>query len=698
MQYDSICYADIETTAIPASGVMGVDKIHCIAIKSGDSPTLCYTDRFLPLSNYGGTLQNGLQKINDHEYVVFHNYTFDFVVIEHLLGTITASPLDTMILAKIIYTKDELIEIDYGIQDYPRDKLGSFSLDSFGRRMYFPKGSHSDWSKLSVAMCNYCTQDVEVTYALFQILLQSEHYPSQSIIDLEHEVAYIVAQQVHYGFYFDVERGRKLMQSLMYEQLSIELRLQKLFRPMLLRKAPDVTPAKPRRTKQYVVDESYSGLSAIFYNPFQYTVLKNKKIRFKKYTWFTVPHRIVYTHYSGGDYTPIELVKFDPGSRHKIRHWLKNNYDFTFATFTEKGTPKVDGEELEALGDYGKDLRRYLKIVKDLSQLKGLLEAVRDDSTITSRIDTNGTVTGRFTSSSVNLNQIPAAKEFRQLFTAPEGWTFVGTDFSGQENVNLAEALYEFDKGRLDEINTSGDKDLGTDLHSLNAKSCGVSRTNAKPLWFGFLYGSSSTLTGYTLLGNGEYNEYDKRTYVSADERIQKRLTEPDEQGIRYYPVKSGVSAVYVPYTEQLIKQAIYGEQVQSRLIKSTNGLSDLIKKFEIDVKDHGGIHTLGGRFIKVDSSHKCLNYFCQGQGAESMKYYICTIHRDFYAAGLVHGVHYKHQATIYDEIDMIVLDEHVQTVTAILKEAYTKISRQLRMKCTYQGEIMIGHNWAECH
>lgn len=433
------------------------------------------------------------------------------------------------------------------------------------------------------------------------------------------------------------------------------------------------------------------------YFPFQYTVLKNGKIRFKKYRWTETPQRLVYS-YSLGEYQKIKLTKFDPGSRHKIRKWLNTMYGFTFATFTDKGTAKVDGEELEALGDYGKDLRRYLKIEKDLPQLKGLIDAYRPDSTITSRIDTNGTVTGRFTSSSVNLNQIPAAKEFRQLFTAPTGWTFVGTDFSGQENVNLAEALYPFDNGRLDEINTSGDKDLGTDLHSLNAKSCVVSRTDAKPLWFGFLYGSSSTLTGYTLLGRKPYSDFTEAEYQEADAKIQKRLTDPDENGIQYYPVKSGKSAVYVPYTHQLICQAVYGAQVQSRLIKSTDGLSDLIKKFEQDVKKHGGIHTLGGRLIPVDSSHKSLNYFCQGQGAESMKHYLRTIHRDFAAAGLVHGTHFIQQATIYDEVDFIVRDEYVPTVASILTEAYTKISRELGMTCTYSGEVLIGRNWAECH
>jgi DNA polymerase I-like protein with 3'-5' exonuclease and polymerase domains len=686
---------DLETVQIPVEGVYAVDKIHCIAIKIDDSPTQIYTSHYLPGSS--GTLRNALEVLNSVDLVIAHNgIGFDCIVVNNILGTLHTTCLDTMLLAKLIYTKDELSELDYTIPDFNKSKYGSFSLEAFGDRMQYPKGSHSDWSKLNTSMMSYCIQDVDVTYQLYQNLLSAKNFPSQSVIDLEHEVAQLIAQQVHYGFYYDIDAGRSLMQKLMHEQLSISMRLSRTFKPLILRKGPDVTPAKPRRTKQYIPDENYQYLTAIAYHPFQYTILKNGKIRFKKYAWFDRPHRIVYTHYSGGDYTPVELTKFDPGSRHKIRHWLKQQYDFEFSTYTDKGTAKVDGEELTALGDYGADLRRYLKIVKDLSQLRGLNEAVRYDSTITSRIDTNGTVTGRFTSSSVNLNQIPAAKEFRELFTAPEGWTFVGTDFGGQENVNLAEALYEFDGGRLNEINTSGDKDLGTDLHSLNAKSCGVSRTDAKPLWFGFLYGSSSTLTGYTLLGRKDFTDYTQSEWNDAVSSIEGRLREAD--GEYYYPVKSGTAAVYVKYDDQLVKQAIFGKQVQDRLIKSTDGLADLIKKLTNDAKQSGGILTLGGRLIPVDSPHKCLNYFCQGQGAEAMKNYLTIIHQAFAEAGLIHGEHFKQQATIYDEVDFIVRDDCVEAVKNILQTSYAKVSELLGMKCTYTGEVLSGRNWAECH
>jgi len=275
-------------------------------------------------------------------------------------------------------------------------------------------------------------------------------------------------------------------------------------------------------------------------------------------------------------------------------------------------------------------------------------------------------------------------------------------DFAGQENVNLAEALYEFDGGRLDHIINSGDKDKGTDLHSLNAKACNVSRSDSKPLWFGFLYGSSSTLTGYTLLGKKPFTDYTTTEFKEADEKIKKRLVAMGSTWL--YPVKSGPSSTYVPYSEQLVKQAIFGKQVQTKLIAATDGLSELIKKLSLEAKTTGGISTLGGRYIPVNSDHKALNYFCQGLGADAMKYYLRTIHTKFAEHGLVHGIDFKQQATIYDEVDFIVKDKHIDLLVDILQSSYASVSTQLGMKCTYTGEVLVGgrnghsNSWAGCH
>ena len=219
---------------------------------------------------------------------------------------------------------------------------------------------------------------------------------------------------------------------------------------------------------------------------------KKKLIGVNTIKWFDTPMRTIQvTRY--GKYQPIKYEAFNPGSRAHIIKWMEEDYNYTFPYYTAKGNVKADADSLDSM-EYteGQLLKRYLKVTKDQSQLGGadgsLIKNYNNvKCTVKSRVDTNGTVTGRFTSSSINLAQIPAQMEFRELFRAPTGWSFIGTDFAGQENINLAEMLYPYDNGRLDKIISSGDKDAGTDLHSLNAKACGISRGDAKPLWFGFL-------------------------------------------------------------------------------------------------------------------------------------------------------------------------------------------------------------------
>ena len=393
-----------------------------------------------------------------------------------------------------------------------------------------------------------------------------------------------------------------------------------------------------------------------------------------------------------GAYQQIKYEPFNPGSRHHIIQWMEEDHGFSFPYYTPKGNPKVDIGSLDTMEHgAGKMLRRYLKVSKDQSQLGGadgsLIKNYNEvKCTVKSRVDTNGTVTGRFTSSSINLAQIPAQKEFRELFRAPKGWSFVGTDFSGQENVNLAEMLYPYDGGRLDKIIASGDKDKGTDLHSLNAKSCGIGRGAAKPLWFGFLYGSSPTLTGYTLLKSGFFNDYTPKEFTAMEKKLRRRVQ--DIEGEEFYPISKDA---LVPFTKFLIIQALFGAKVQKDLVASTTGLKDLIKDLSAQAEKDGYVTMFGGRRVPIRHAHATLNSQLQGMGAEAMKHYLAFFHREAKAQGLIHGIHFIQEACIYDEVDLIVRDDKLTEIADILQSTYKKVSDHLQMRCEYTGEVLIG-------
>ncbi len=144
----------------------------------------------------------------------------------------------------------------------------------------------------------------------------------------------------------------------------------------------------------------------------------------KSIKWFDSPHRTI-TVTREGDYQQIRYEAFNPGSRHHIRQWMEEDFGYTFPYYTPKGNPKVDVDSLENMKHpSGKLLKRYLKVTKDQSQVGGadgsLIKNYNETKrTVRSRTDTNGTITGRFTSSSINLAQIPAQAEFRELFRAP---------------------------------------------------------------------------------------------------------------------------------------------------------------------------------------------------------------------------------------------------------------------------------------
>ena len=418
-----------------------------------------------------------------------------------------------------------------------------------------------------------------------------------------------------------------------------------------------------------------------------------KIIGVKKIKWFETPHRTIYVHREG-EYQNIKYEPFNPGSRHHIKKWMEDDFGYKFPYYTPKGGVKVDVDSLENMEhSAGKLLKRYLKVSKDQSQVGGADGSLiknydEKKKTVKSRVDTNGTVTGRFTSSSINLAQIPAQQEFRELFRAPAGWSFVGTDFSGQENVNLAEMLYKYDDGRLDKIIASGSKDKGTDLHSLNAKACGISRGDAKPLWFGFLYGSSTTLTGYTLLGNGEFTGYTEKEFKAMKKKLSRRIVKVDDSDQEFYPIKKDA---LVPFCDHLIVQALFGAKVQADLIASTTGLKELIKDITAEGKANGYVTMFGGRRVQVRHAHATLNSQLQGMGAEAMKHYLVFFHEECKRQGLEHGKHYKQEACIYDEVDMIVRDDKLHQVAEILQSTYKKVSDHLGMKCTYTGEVLIG-------
>lgn len=148
---------------------------------------------------------------------------------------------------------------------------------------------------------------------------------------------------------------------------------------------------------------------------------KNGRIKLPsktKYKWFTEPHTLYYEE-KLGEYQPIKLTRFE-ATDNQIRTWLYSLYGFEFKTYTEKGTVKVDRDELESLGDYGKDLRNYLKLKKDLSQLGGtdnslIATCSTKDQSIHGRVNTIGAATHRCVPMDYKIKTLSGYKSYEEL-------------------------------------------------------------------------------------------------------------------------------------------------------------------------------------------------------------------------------------------------------------------------------------------
>jgi DNA polymerase I-like protein with 3'-5' exonuclease and polymerase domains len=132
---------------------------------------------------------------------------------------------------------------------------------------------------------------------------------------------------------------------------------------------------------------------------------------------------------------------------------------------------------------------------------KWILENVDSDGKVRASLKINRTTTGRFSSSSPNLQQIPSSQDYRDCFIASDGYVIWGADYSGAELKILASLSK--DEKMLEILST------GSDLHGYAAtqvlrylkgdNSLIVDKNNNKEfrgkmknVIFGLVYGASS--------------------------------------------------------------------------------------------------------------------------------------------------------------------------------------------------------------
>ena len=141
-----------------------------------------------------------------------------------------------------------------------------------------------------------------------------------------------------------------------------------------------------------------------------------------------------------------------------------------------------------------------------------------------------GAITGRYTSTAPNLQNIPTDKEFRSFFVAPEGRLLADCDYGQLELRTFA--------ARSNDSKMIATFEAGHDYHDFVAKKVGCDRRKAKAINFGIIYGkglwSLARDMGVSVEEAGKYLQgWNAEAPVGAAWREERPALYRSEGGVR---------------------------------------------------------------------------------------------------------------------------------------------------------------------
>ena len=631
---------DIETDGLLDT----MSKIHCIVTKDLDNGTIC---RFYN-KNTGssGTITDAIYALETASQIIGHNIIgFDLPAIRKLSPTFKprGEVIDTLVLSRLIYSDIKTMDFINWEKDkeaFPAKFIGSHGLKAWGYRLGELKGEFgetNDWTTFTPEMLEYCVQDVQVLDKLYAKLMSSNY--SQKAIDLEHQVALIIQQQVENGWEFDVKAAEELYMKLLTKRYEIKTKLQQEFKGW---KHVQKTP-----TSYYLdwKDQRISGNTKAACVTAAYNHILSTGEKVTK-AW-------VNRNVKEG---PLKekLEYFNPNSAAHKAAVLKEKYGWESPELTETKKPKINEDILEKLEFPEAKMFLEYDVVQDrIEKLKEGRNGGWLDKVVRGRIHgdviTNGAVTGRATHKNPNLAQVPACgkpygKECRSLFVARPNHLVTSSDLAGLELRCLAHYMYPYDGGAYAKAVVEGTKEEGTDVHTLNMKAAGLpTRDTAKTFIYGFLYGAGPAKIGL-IVGKG----------------------------------------------------AKEGQILIDKFLKATPALKKLREAVSKAISQRPYLIGLDGRRLHIRSEHAALNTLLQSAGAIIAKRWLVEINLELTKRGLDSKV--KQIAWIHDEVEFEVPTELAKEVEDICIDCARKAGEYFSFKCPIGAEARSGNNWSEVH
>ncbi|UGA46827.1 DNA polymerase [Bradyrhizobium quebecense] len=648
--------------------VHNATKVHCIVIRDVDTKE---TWDYKP-----DQIDAALDKLAEADVLIGHNIQrHDLPLVLKLLRWAPKPDViirDTMICARVIFPNVKATDGDLvraGKMPAGRKYAGKHTLGAWGYRLGEQKGDYAEdrleaylaaggdkddeaaisafvWGEWNPEMHAYMIQDAVTNDKLWDHL-KVEAY-SQDAIVLEHRIARVCDAIQAAGVPFDVKKAEALHATLLTAKHKVEQQLITEFGSWQV----ELKSLIPKRD--------------------------NKKLGYVK----GVPVR------------KFKTVTFNPGSRDHIAKVLSDK-GWKATKFTDGGKPQIDEEVIEGIVARFPEfagLGEYLMLDKRISQLadgpQAWLKAVGPDGRIHGVINPMGTITSRASHFLPNLGQVPNmaspyGKECRELFYAPEGFTFLGADMSGLELRGLAHYLAPFDGGKYMKIVVEGDvhwmhatvMGLATGERDKHNKCHTIIREDGtKRFIYAYIYGAWDAKVGEII-----YNA------------LTKAKRDGGEDGAELYVKFFGDKTA----TEESLKAL--GRKVRAAFAKRIVGFTSLKDKLSVVVKKAGRVRGLDDRLIPIRSDHSALNFLIQSCGAILCKRWGADAFEELCSKYKL-GEDFQFVAWVHDEWQLLVRKGLEEEISEVIIRCARKAGEPYGFRGPLDSQAKHGPTWAETH
>ena len=277
------------------------------------------------------------------------------------------------------------------------------------------------------------------------------------------------------------------------------------------------------------------------------------------------------------------------------------------------------------------------------------------------RGDNGGTVTGRFSYSNPNLQQIPARNKdlgpkIRSLFIPEDGCKWGVFDYSQQEPRLVVHYAALQNLYGVDDVLDSYRNDPNTDFHTIVAEMANIPRSQAKTINLGLFYGMGKTKLQAEL-------GVDKETSDALFKQYHDR----------------------VPFVKQLMDNVMQRSQQRGQI----RTLLGRLCRFHLWEPNMFGMHKAlphdqaileHGPGIRRAFTYKALNKLIQGSAADMTKKAMLELYKE----GIIPHIQ------VHDELDLSVESQaHADKIKEIMEHA---VELEVPNKVDYES----GPNWGE--